>query len=79
MYLKKKNIIQAEKLFKKICISEKEHHAGFQGLAYVYYVFGEFEKAEWFMEQALKTAREFEKEGDLDQIVREEMEKNYCC
>ena len=78
-HFKNKNFVQAEETFKKICISEPECYSGFEGLSYVYYAAKEFEKAEWFMEEALKRAREFIEGGAMDLEVMEEMEENYRC
>ena len=79
LHFKEKNFVKAEEIFKKVCLSETEHHCGFEGLAFVYYAAGEFEKAEWFMEEALKRARKFKEEGAIDLEVIEEMEENYRC
>lgn len=76
-FLKEKNCDKAEVLFKKVCLSEPDHHSGFEGLAYVYYIKGEFEKAEWFMQEAVKRARKFLAEDAIDPEVIEEMEASY--
>ena len=52
-HFKEKNFVRAEEIFKKLCLSQPGHHSGFEGLAFIYYAAGEFEKAEWFMEEAL--------------------------
>lgn len=74
--ISRKRTGKTEELIKKLCLAEPKHHAGFEGLAYVYYVAEEFEKAEWFMEEALKRARRFIKEGAIDLEVIEMMEEN---
>ncbi len=76
-YLREKNYERAEILFKKICISEPDHHSGFEGLAYVYYTKGEFEKAEWFMQEALKRAKKFIEQDAIDLNVITKMEACY--
>lgn len=78
-HFKEKNFVKAEEIFKKLCLAEPEHHCGFEGLAYVYYAAGEFEKAEWFMEEALKRANKFKEEGAIDLEVIEEMQESYRC
>ena len=78
-YLKEKNFVKAEEMFKKQCLSQPEHHSGFEGLALVYYTAGEFEKMEWFMEEALKKARKFIEEDSIDLEVIEDMEEKYRC
>ena len=73
-YLKEKNYEKAEMFFKKGCLSDPDHHSGFEGLAYVYYIKGEFEKAEWFMQEALKRAKKFIDQDAIELDVIEEME-----
>jgi hypothetical protein len=56
--------------------SQPSHHEGFEGLAYLYYELGDGQKAIWFMEKAVKIAREFLKDASIDIGVIEEMESN---
>ncbi|MDO9536383.1 MAG: hypothetical protein Q7J85_13905, partial [Bacillota bacterium] len=76
-FLEEQDYDEAEVLFKKICLSETNHHDGFEGLAYVYYVKGEFEKAEWFMQEALKRASKFLDDDTIDPEEIEEMKNSF--
>lgn len=75
--LKTKKIKKAENLFKKLCLSQPEHHSGYEGLAYAYYLKNEKDKSLWFMAHALKKARNFLKDNSIDKEVIDAMEINY--
>ena len=32
LHFKERNFVKAEEIFKKVCLSEPEHHSGFEGL-----------------------------------------------
>lgn len=46
-------------------------------MTYVYYIKGEFEKAEWFVQEALKRAKIFVEQDALDLSVLTKMEACY--
>ncbi len=75
-FLSNKNYGQAEIKFKMLTRSQPKHHNAFEGLAYLYYEIGDHQKAIWFMEEAIKRAREFLKDHSIDVEVIEEMESN---
>ncbi|NCS09355.1 MAG: hypothetical protein GPJ07_24235 [Microcystis aeruginosa G13-07] len=75
-FLRSKNYERAETKFKMLTRSQPNHHEGFEGLAYLYYEIGNYQKAIWFMEKAIKIAREFLKDDSIDLEVIEEMESN---
>lgn len=75
-FLSRKNYEQAEIKFKMLTRSQPRHHEGFEGLACLYYEIGDHKKAIWFMEEAIKLAREFLKDDSIDIEVIEEMEAN---
>jgi hypothetical protein len=75
-FLKERKIKEAEILFKKLCLSQPNHHSGFEGLAYVNSLRSEKGKAGWFMEEAIRRAREFLKDNSIDKKVIDEMEEN---
>jgi hypothetical protein len=75
-FLTNKNYEGAEIKFKMLTRSQPSHHEGFEGLAYLYYKLGDGQKAIWFMEEAVKIAREFLKDASIDIEVIEEMESN---
>ncbi|MDP3149839.1 MAG: tetratricopeptide repeat protein [Ignavibacteria bacterium] len=75
--LRSDNYKEAEVRFKKVMLAQPEHHAGYEGLAYIYYYFNEYEKALWFMEKALEIAKGFYEDGSLDIEVLEDIEFNY--
>ena len=74
--LKKRNLQGAEHLFKKLCLSQPDHHAGFEGLAYTYMLEDEKIKAEWFMKEAIRRARQQLKDNSVEESAIEEMEDN---
>ncbi len=76
-YLDNQNYKKAEKLYKKLCLAQPNHHSGFEGLADVYNKLGEGHKAEWFMKEALKRARAFLKDDSIDIEIIENMERKY--
>ena len=75
-FLKNKNYESAEIKFKMLTRSSPKHHSGFEGLAYLYYKIGDYQKAIWFMGKAIKIARRFLKDDSIDLEVIEEMESN---
>ncbi|MEW6623955.1 MAG: DUF1186 domain-containing protein [Bacillota bacterium] len=75
-FLKKGELEKAENLFKKLCLSQPQHHAGFEGLAYTYSIKSEKSKAQWFMQEAIKRAEEFLKDNSIDKEVIDEMKEN---
>jgi hypothetical protein len=68
---------KAEIIYKKLCLSQPEHHAGFEGLAEIYEMENERVKAEWFMKEALIRAKRFLKNDSIDKDVIDEMEDKY--
>ena len=74
--LEKKNYEKAEQLFKKICVAGPDDFFGFEGLAYVYYTKGDYERAEWFIHAALERAKSQAETGDLDPTYFETLEHN---
>ena len=72
-FLRKGELEKAENLYKKLCLSQPEHHAGFEGLAYTYLAKNETRKASWFMQEAIKRAEEFLKDNSIDIEVIDEM------
>ena len=75
-FLRKGELEKAESLFKKLCLSQPEHHAGFEGLAYTYSAKNETRKASWFMQEAIKRAEEFLKDNSIDIEVIDEMRRS---
>ena len=75
-FLRNKNYKQAEIKFKMLTRSQPKHHEGFEGLAYLYYETGPYQKAIWFMEKSIKIASEFLKNDSIDIEVIDEMESN---
>ncbi len=73
-YLEDNKLAEAEKIFKKLTLSQPEHHDGFLGLANVYRRRGEKDKMIFFYEQAIKRAKEFLKDGSIDPEAIEMME-----
>lgn len=65
-----------EKKFKELVAAQPYHQDGFEGLAYLYYLTGNKEKAIWFMQEAVKRAEEFLKSDTIDMEVIEEMRDN---
>lgn len=76
-FLKNKDIVNAEILFKKLCLSQPQAQTGFEGLAYVNYLKKDKDKSLWFMEEALKRAKDFLKTNAIDQEIIDGMEVNY--
>ncbi|MDI6730694.1 MAG: hypothetical protein QMD06_04050 [Candidatus Altarchaeum sp.] len=78
-YLKNNKVTEAEDMFKKLIMSQPEHHDGFLGLANVYKKKGEREKMIYFYDQAIKRAKEFLKDDSIDpeaiKIIEEEKEE----
>lgn len=68
---------EAAVLLKKLCLSQPDHFDGFEGLAYYYYIKGDFERADWFMQEAIKRAVKFLNDDSIDPDKIEEMENNY--
>ena len=68
---------EAEIIYKKLCLSQPEHHSGFEGLAGIYAAKNEKDKAAWFMKEALVRAKRFLKDDSIDQEVIDEMEDKY--
>jgi tetratricopeptide (TPR) repeat protein len=62
---------QAEAIFKKLSLAQPDHSDGFHGLAMVYAKKGHAERADFFLQEALRRAERFVKEGSMD---REAME-----
>jgi hypothetical protein len=75
--LKEQNYEEAEVIFKKLCFSQPDHHDGFEGLALIFYRKGEFEKANWFMQEAIKKAAKFLDDEKIDPEIIEEMKNAY--
>jgi tetratricopeptide (TPR) repeat protein len=75
-FLRNKNYERAETKFKMLTRSQPNHHEGFEGLAYLYYEIGNYQKAIWFMEKAIKIARKFLKDDSIDLEIIEKMESN---
>lgn len=75
-FLKKRKFEEAEHMFKKLCLSQPNKHGGFEGLAYTYYLEDQKVKAEWFMNEAIRRARQFMKDNSMDQTAIDEMEDN---
>ncbi|PKP61068.1 MAG: hypothetical protein CVT88_01185 [Candidatus Altiarchaeales archaeon HGW-Altiarchaeales-1] len=65
-YMDENKIDKAENMFKKLIMSQPEHHDGFLGLANVYKKKGEREKMIYFYDQAIKRAKEFLKNDSID-------------
>ncbi len=76
-FLKEEDYDEAEAILKKLCLSQPDHYDGLEGLAYVYYIKGEFEKAAWFMQEAIKRATKFLDYDAIDPNVIEEMKDNF--
>ena len=76
-FLRKGNIAKAETIYKKLCLSQPQHHEGFAGLAHVYYFTGEKDKSQWFMKEAIKRAKEFLADGSIDPSIIEDLESIY--
>lgn len=75
-FLEEGDFKSVEKMFKKLILSQPEHHDGYEGLAVVYYKQGKIKEAIWFMEEAVRIARRFLEDDSIDIEVIEEMEDN---
>ena len=73
-FLKYNEYKKAENKFKKLILSQPNHHGGFEGLSQVYLKIGKYQEAIWFMEEAVKRARKFLEDDSLDIEVIDEME-----
>ena len=73
-FIKSDDLKNAEIIFKKLTLSQPEHHSGFEGLANVYVNLNNKEKAIFFMNIALEKGKSFLKNNAIDIDVIEEME-----
>ncbi len=53
-----------------------DDYFGFEGLAYVYFIKGDYERSEWFINAALELAKTQAETGDLDQKYYETLVQN---
>lgn len=74
--LNQKKFPDAQAVFERLILSQPEHQAGFEGLAYVCYYLKDQEKALWFMDKALELAEKFLEDDSIDQEVIDEMKMN---
>ncbi len=71
----KRKLKEAETIYKKLCLSQPEHHSGFEGLAEIYAMRNQKSKAVWFMKEAIERAKKFLEDDSIDQEVIDEMEE----
>ena len=74
-FLRNGELERAEMKFKALILSQPQHHDGYEGLARVYLVKGRLEEALFLMEEAIKLAENFLKDGSLDVEVLEELKQ----
>jgi len=72
-FLQLGRIDEAELKFKELLLSQPEHPDGYQGLAYTYEALGDFEKAAFFMAEAVKRASLFFEDDSLDPEVMDDL------
>jgi tetratricopeptide (TPR) repeat protein len=63
--------------FEKLCLSQPQSFEGYLGVAHVSNFQNNQEKAIWFIEQALKLAKESYDEGYTDVIILEEIQNDH--
>ena len=74
-FLRNGELEKAKKKFKALILSQPQHHDGYEGLARVYLVKGRLEEALFLMDEAIKLAEKFLKDGSLDVEVWEELKQ----
>jgi len=74
-FLRNGELEKAETKFKALILSQPQHHDGYEGLARVYWVKERLEEALFLMEEAIKLAEHFLKDGSLDVEVLEELKQ----
>jgi len=72
-FLKAGEYKKAERKFKELILADPEHHDGYEGLALTYHRLGRREEAIILINEAVRLARIFLKEGSLDQGVMDEI------
>jgi tetratricopeptide (TPR) repeat protein len=75
--LEEGNLTEAERQFKRLILSQPDHHDGFEGLALTYQRMGRKDEALFFMQEALTRAESFLADGSLDLEVVERIEQEY--
>ena len=74
-FLRNGELEKVEKKFKALILSQPQHHDGYEGLARVFMVKERLEEALFLMEEAIKLAENFLKDGSLDVEVLEELKQ----
>ena len=74
-FLRNGELEKAETKFKALILSQPQHHDGYEGLARVYLVKERLEEALFLMDEAIKLAENFLKDGRLDTEVMEELKQ----
>jgi tetratricopeptide (TPR) repeat protein len=64
---------EAELKFKELLLSQPEHPDGYQGLAYTYEAQGDFDKAAFFIAEAVRRAASFLEDDALDPEVMDDL------
>ena len=71
--LRKRDYKEAEKYYKKLILSQPEHHDGFQYLGILKYYNGRVEEAKTLMDKAISLALKFYHDGTLDKEILDEI------
>jgi tetratricopeptide (TPR) repeat protein len=75
--LEEGSLTEAERQFKKLILSQPDHHDGLEGLALTYTRMGRKDEALFFIQEALTRARRFLADDSLDLEVLERIEQEY--
>jgi tetratricopeptide (TPR) repeat protein len=75
--LEEGNLVEAERQFKRLVLSQPDHHDGFEGLALTYQRMNRKDEALLLMREALTRSRRFLADGSLDLEGLERIEQEY--